>query len=166
MSAAGFTWCYLVILGGIFTGIEVTADDGTVGPILSEAAAQAFADLGYMVIIFPIIGSGIAITVHSWGVFWRQRNFSSGATAGWNSFAQVYNVMGAMREIPGATSRLGDFFGGSSSSSDSKGKGGAIVLALVAVAVVGGCLTTWAIVRMTARSTAFNRRMSYSAQEA
>jgi hypothetical protein len=53
-------------------------------------------------VLFPILGSGLAITVHSWGVFWRQRNFTNGAVAGWNSFAQVYNVVSAFENVPGA----------------------------------------------------------------
>jgi hypothetical protein len=36
------------------------------------------------------------------------------------------------------------------------------VVLLVAVAVIGGCLTTRAIIRSTARATAFNRRLQYA----
>lgn len=160
MSASGFTWCYLVILGGAGTVIPIEADDGTTAPLLSGASAQAFADLGYMLVVFPIIGTGLALTVHSWGVFWRQRNFASGATAGWNTFAQVYNTMSALEHIPQASGRLGDFFSG-----DSKDRGKLLVVVLVAVAAIGGILTTRAILLSTARVTAFNRGLRYSAAQ-
>lgn len=160
MSAAGFTWCYLVILGGVGTLIPVEADDGTTAPLLAGASAQAFADLGYMLVVFPIVGSGLALTVHSWGVFWRERNFTTGATAGWNTFAQVYNTVSAFENVPQAASRLGHFFKG-----DSKDKSKLLVVVLVAVAAIGGILTTRAILLSTARGTAFNRRMRYAAEE-
>lgn len=164
MSASGFTWCYLVILGAVGTQIPMTEDDGTVHMLLSGESAAAFASLGYLVVLFPILGSGIAITVHSWGVFWRQRNFTNGAVAGWNSFAQVYNVVSAFENVPEATRGLSTFFG--KGNSDAKDRAKLIVVLLVALAVVGGCLTTRAIILSTARATAFNRRLRYDTAEA
>lgn len=159
MSASGFTWCYLIILGAFGGSIPFEHEDGTVAPLLTPDAIQAFADLGYLVIIFPILGSGIAITVHSWGVFWRKRNFTNGAVAGWNSFAQVYNVVSALEHVPKAFGGVSDYFG----SKDSKGSGKAAVLVLVSLAVIGGVLTTWWIIKSTMRSTAYNRRFAYEA---
>lgn len=157
MSAAGFTWCYLVIIGGVGTLIPIEAEDGTTSPLLSGDAAQAFADLGYMLVVFPIIGTGLALTVHSWGVFWRRRNFANGLTAGWNTYAQVYNIVGSFEHVPRASRGIGDFFGG-----DSKDRAKLWVLLLVAIAAIGGCLTTRAIILSTSRGTAFNRRMRYA----
>lgn len=158
MSAAGFTWCYLVLIGGLGTMVPLEADDGTTTYLLSGEAVQAFADMGYLVVVFPILGSGLAITVHSWGVFWRRRNFSAGAVAGWNSCAQVYNTVSALQNVPGAAARLSDFF-----LKPSKNDKRSTVVLLVLAAALAGCLTTWLIVRSTARSTAFNRRLSYEA---
>jgi hypothetical protein len=73
-----------------------------------------------------------------------------GLVAGWNTFAQVHNTYRAVQAIPGVFSRLGDFFGGKSSSGgDGKNK---LVIILVAVAVLGGILTTYGIVQATRRS--------------
>src|SRR5262245_51930238 len=160
MSASGFTWCYLVILGGVGSVIPYeTADDGTTTMLLSGAAAQAFADLGYILVVFPIIGSGLALTVHSWGVFWRERNFVNGATAGWNTFAQVYNTVSALENVPRAARGVGDFF--ASDDDDAADRLKLLVLLLVAIAAIGGCLTTRAILQSTARGTAFARRLRY-----
>jgi hypothetical protein len=160
MSAMGFTWCYLIILGAVAAHIPMQwfAEEGEVleGMLLSGASLQAFYDLGYLIIIFPILGSGLAITVHTWRYFARKRHRTVGdyAITGWNTFAQAHNMYVAIREIPGVFRRLSDYFGSSSSSSsssnsDGKGK---IVILLVAIAVCGGILTTYAIVQARRRA--------------
>jgi len=155
MSASGFTWCYLLVLGWFGASIPFEQDDGSSAPYLTQEMLDVFLDLGYLVVVFPIIGSGLAITVHSWGVFWRRRSIGDGALALYNSYAEFHNVVGALRHVPSAWDNVaGLFSGGSSSSSDSKGKGGLIVVLLVAVAALGGVLTTAAIIRSVARNTA------------
>lgn len=162
MATCGFTWCYLLILGFGGATIPFEQDDGTSAPALTMEQLQVFFDLGYLVIIGPILGSGLAITVHSWGVFWRRRTFGSGAVAGYNTFAQVHNMYQAASYVPQAASNVLDFFGGgskSSSSSNDKGKG--LVLILVVLAVAGGAITTYLIITKTAKATAFNRGLKY-----
>lgn len=155
MSACGFTWCYLVI--ACFLGGNITHEvNGKMVTWLSMAQVQAVANAGYLVIIVPILGSGLAITIHSWGVFWRRRSFGSGAIAGWNTFAQVYNMYNAASAIPGASRGLGKFWG------DSDDKGKLIVLFLVLFAVLGGIMTTYTILTTTARRTAADRALKYS----
>lgn len=154
MSASGFTWCYLVIaclLGGNVTH-EV---NGQVVPYLTAAQVQAVADGGYLMIIFPILGSGLAITIHSWGVFWRRRTFGSGAVAGWNTFAQGYNIYTAASAIPKTSSGFFSFM-----KSDDNGKN--IVYVILLFALLGGILTTYTILTVTARNTAKVRAFKYS----
>ena len=47
---------------------QILAEEGQVieGMLLSPEALQATLELGYMVIIFPILGSGLAITLATW----------------------------------------------------------------------------------------------------
>jgi len=154
MAACGFTWCYLVIIGFVATQIPWTTGEGAeavTAPLLSGESLQAFYDLGYLAIIFPVLGSGLAITISSWRAFARRRTVGGGLVAGWNTFAQVHNVYHAVQALPGVFERLGGFFGGKSSSSsgDAKNK---IVLVLVAIAVLGGVLTTYGIIQATRRS--------------
>jgi len=156
MSASGFTWCYLLVLGLIAsaTPMQVFASEGETltGMILDPASLQAFFELGYMVIILPILGSGLAITVQSWRQLAMRRargeaNFGDYAVTGWNTFAQVHNTASFLREAPGIMSNLGNFFGG-----DSKDSGKAkIVILLVVLAVAGGILTTYVIVQKTSK---------------
>jgi hypothetical protein len=154
MSAAGFTWCYLVIAGAVGSVWPVEQDDGTMAPLLSQTALQAFADLGYLIIIGPILGTGIIIMLNSWAEFWRRRTFGSGVVAGWNTFANVSNVYDAVQYVPKASKGVGSFF-----DSDSKDKG--LVLFLVLGAALGGILTTRAIILSVMRSTAVERSFRY-----
>jgi len=152
MSASGFTWCYLVVIGFICTQVPWTTGEGAeavTAPLLDPVSLQAFADLGYLIIIFPILGSGLAITISSWRAVARRRSAGGFAVAGWNTFAQGYNTYNAIQAIPGVWSRLGDFFGGKSSSSSGDGKN-KLVLLLVAI------VTTYGIVQATRRSVVVN----------
>lgn len=163
MAAVGFTWCYTVILGLGAATIPITDDEtGISAPLLNAEEVEVFFDLAYVIYIFPLIGSGMAITTHSWGVFWRRRSLGSGVTAGWNTYAQLHNFYHAMERLPQSWDNIGRFFGGKSSSGNSDNKGLAIVL-LVAVAVLGGILTTAAIIKITARNTARARAWKYEA---
>jgi hypothetical protein len=150
MSASGFTWCYTLALAAVgslvsttdtVNGVEVT------GPLVSPDMLQAIIQLGYMVIILPILGSGLAITVASWRYAARSRSFGDTAIAGWNTYAQISNTVSAVQNVPNVLGGLIKFF---SKGDDKKN---AIVLILVTVAALGGIMTTFGIIRMTAAGT-------------
>lgn len=161
MSAVGFTWCYTVIIGYGAVTIPITDEDtGVSAPLLTMEEAKVFFDLAYLIYVVPLLGSGLAIMTHSWGVFWRRRSLTNGVVAGWNTFANLHNFYQTAKHLPDAFGNVSGFFSGSSSSSSSDDKG-KIILILVAIAVVGGILTTFAIIRTTARNTAMSRRWKY-----
>jgi hypothetical protein len=162
MSASGFTWCYTILACVLGAGITHEVD-GKVVPYLGPDAVAAVAGLGYMMVIFPILGSGLAITLHSWGVFWRRRSLGSGAIAGWNTFAQASNLYSAAQDIPRVWDMLGDFFGSKKSSSSGSDKNGAVLVVVIALfALLAGVLTTYTILTATARSTARERAVKYA----
>lgn len=153
MSASGFTWCYLVVVGLLGAVLPmsafVDAEPGApavTGMLLDEASLKAFFDLGYLVIIFPILGSGLAITVASW------RRLAQGHggyfSTGWNTFAQAHNMYQAAQHVPDIFDNLGSFF----SSKDSKDARGAIVVLLVLLALFGGVVTTASIIQLRRRN--------------
>jgi hypothetical protein len=152
MSACGFTWCYMVVLSALGQFVSITDDSGVMHTIIPPAVNEAFTSMVYLAIVFPIIGSGIAITVHAWGVAYRERDFGSVAVAVYDTWAQVHNVRGAMKYVPEASGSLKSFF---SSDSDDEKEG--LVLALVAACLIGGVLTTRAIILRTAKRTALER---------
>lgn len=160
MSAVGFTWCYMVILA--FFGATLPFEHEVHGhivnkPYLDEAALTAFVQLGYLVIVLPLLGSGLAITVHSWSYFWRNRTFGSGGVTAWNTFAMGSNIYSAVVEVPKAARGVwGYFFKG-----DSDGKVKTLILLLVVLSVCAGVLTTYTILTMTQRATARDRQLKY-----
>jgi len=158
MSACGFSWCYMVVIANAAAAITVDGENGAPAhALLPPVVADGVTSLVYLAIILPVLGSGIAITVHAWGVAYRERNLGSAAVAAYDTWAQVYNMRGAMRYVPEAAGNVSSIF--SSDSDDSDGNWGLLVLALAAAVLVGGVLTTRAIVRSTARSTALGRSL-------
>ncbi len=143
MSASGFTWCYLIVLA------LVARTTGYLEPQYVQTALE----IGYVIIIIPIIGSGLGIWIDSVTTAWRRRDFASVATAGWNTYAQAHNVYQAASTLPGIFSHLGDVFDGGDSD-DKKSKAILFVFLLVLVALCGGVLTTVLIIRSTARGYA------------
>ncbi len=156
MSACGFSWCYLILLviGGSYIPVGHNTAHTAIYAVSPDILVAAM-NLGFLILIGPIIGSGLAITVNSWAVAYRERTLGSGAIAGWNTFAQAYNMYQVATLLPQVLSELGGFFSGKSASTaaggDAKAKAILIVIALVVVSIVGGILTTRAIIVATAR---------------
>ncbi|QNJ57428.1 hypothetical protein Dolphis_122 [Pseudomonas phage Dolphis] len=111
---------------------------------LPPKAAEAAVSLWYLAVIVPCIGTGIIITVHSWVVALRERNWQSIGGAAWNTFATGHNIYSAANGgVSDAFDKVGDLF----SSNDSKeGAAAKLVILLVVVSLVGGALLTgWLI---------------------
>ena len=164
MASCGFTWCYLAVIGSV---AEVTGK-------LPHAYVQAMFALGYLTIIGPLIGSGIAITIESWAIAFRRRMFGSIALAGWNTFADVYNIYEASRYVPDAWDTVKELLlpkkrGASSSSSSSSDdvSGGVAFLAIMfaCAAAMAGVLTSVAIIRTVSERTARERLMEGAARQ-
>jgi hypothetical protein len=149
MSAVGFTWCYLVILA-FFAGPEGFNK-------IPANYVDAMFSLGYLIIIFPCLGSGIAITIDSWAYFWRKRTIGSGALAAYNTFADLYNIYEAARFVPKAWGTVIDLLNPKKRDKSSSSFAG-IAITLALAAVLGGILTTAAIVRTVSERTASDRK--------
>lgn len=145
MSACGFTWVYLVV-----TALIVHATG-----YLPTVYVQKMLDLGMLCIVIPILGSGLAITIDSWAWAWRRRTFGSGALAAYNTYAQIHNTITVVRAMPSMLEGAGSLFKDlGDSDDDGKGKLAWLAILLAVLAVIGGCLTTAAIIRATARNHA------------
>ncbi|MBI1731058.1 hypothetical protein HYR53_10665 [Candidatus Acetothermia bacterium] len=136
MSAVGFTWCYLIIAAAVAASAKLLIAD----------EIEYLLSYGYLIIIFPLIGSGLVLTLQSWLSFWRNKNLATGFAATWNTFSSYYNLHRAISILPGIFSKL--------SSSSKRGRGNALILLLLIFALIGGTLTTIAIIRHKARSEA------------
>jgi hypothetical protein len=142
MSASGFTWCYLGGLCLIATAMG----------FLPMRYVQVALELGYVVIILPVLGSGIAIWMDSVTTAWRRRDAASIGVAGWNTYATAHDACEAATTLPGIFKDLGSGF--SEGDDDAEGKLLYFAVLIVVLALCGGIFTTMAIVRSTARKYA------------
>lgn len=157
MSACGFTWCYSFVLAFIAGSVPYHGH-----PLLAPKYVAGVIELSYLIIILPVIGSGIGITISSWQNFRRERNFANGAVAGYNTFAQIYNTVQAVRAVPAVFGDLGKLFKGG----DSKDSSIKLMILLVVLAVIGGIGTTFAIVRASAKAKAYEVQAELAAARA
>lgn len=162
MSACGFTWVILICLGFIGTKIPIESQTASHPAVylFSANMFQAALELGYVALIIPILGSGLAITMNSWFYFFKRPSFLGGAKVAYNTYAMYHNTSQAIHLLPSIFRHLGGFFGGSSSdgeSDDDSGGGGLVaiifVIGLVLCSLVMGILLTRYIVLRTARNS-------------
>lgn len=136
-SAIGFTFIYAYLVGFI----AITAG------YLSPEMINVFGSLMYVMIIVPAIGTGLIITIQSWINFARDKCLSNLGIAGWNTFAQAYNMYNAVQSFGGAVESvqngLGGLFDGDGDSDNSSAR----VILLAAIALLAGVLTTSVIIR-------------------
>ena len=111
---------------------------------LPPKAMDAAFSLWYLAVIVPCIGTGLIITIHSWAVALRERNWQSMGAAAWNTFATGHNIYSAANGgVSDALGKVGDLFSGSDSKEGAAAK---LVLLLVVVSLLGGVLlTAWLI---------------------
>lgn len=139
MSGCGFTWCYLIVfaLAASWFG---WLDSGTVGTML---------DLGYVALLLPVLGSGLALWIDSVTTAFRRRDLGSIGTAAWNTYAMAHNTYMAATSLPDILKGLTEFFtGGKDSDRDLDAQGLVIILVILGIAL--GFITSYAIVRMSA----------------
>jgi hypothetical protein len=157
MSACGFTWCYLSFL--VLTAFYFEWID--------ESAAKAALNLGYVLLIPFILFAGYAITLDSWGQAYRRGGFLNYGVAAWNTYATIHNTYSAVRNLGGAFASLGNFFQGRRRDREGDSPSGAvIVILLVALALLGGVLTTATIIRRVAATEPLPPRPQDSPEQA
>lgn len=161
MSASGFTWCYLIVLmfGAYYLQPLFIKPDQPL--ILTIDAVQAGLSLGYLIIIPGILFSGFMIWIDSLVRAWVTKSATNIGVAGWNTFAQAHNTYRAMKGMPEAWKSVSKFFT-SSKGGDSKGKAIVLLLFLVIIAILGGILTTWAIINKYAGTRELPVKEGYS----
>lgn len=135
MAACGFSYCYLA--PAVFLAYKFH--------FLPLAYAQGAMELGYLVIILPMLGSGIAIWVDSMTTAFRERTLASGGVAAWNTFATFHNTYSAMQTVPSAFSHVESLF---ESKSDDNASLWMIVIVLLVLGA--GIMTTVYLVQKSA----------------
>jgi hypothetical protein len=143
MSASGFTWVYTIVLAMLAGNVPYKGHI-----LLAPRYVNGAIELGYLVVILPILGAGLGITISSWKEFKRNRSFMNGGVAGYNTFAQIYNTVEAIRVVPRILEDLSGLFFGKSSDKDNNSV--MLMIGLVVLAIVGGFLTTFSIIQHSA----------------
>lgn len=136
MAAVGFTWVYLTLL----------TVGAVAGKLLTYEQASVMFDLGYLILIPALLGSGMVIWIHSLIVAWKRRRLGDVAIAAWNTYAQAHNVWTAASHSGDALENVTKFFfGGKGRSKDSAAA--MLIILLLILALSGGIITTILIVR-------------------
>lgn len=152
-SGVGFS---MPILLGLSLGsiALLTGENGELTPAEATEMIEAIFSLWYVAVILPVLGSGLIIWAHSVRAAYKRRDFPSIANAGWNSFAQIHNIVSAVNNLGGALGNVGKFFGTAlSGKGDNKGKAGILVILLVILALVLGFMIAFGLVRYFANNT-------------
>lgn len=116
---------------------------------ITPRSANVMQEITYLLVIVPIIGSGLILTIESWVIAWKTRSVWDTAVAGWNTYAQVSNTVDAFRESGGMFESVLDFF---KSDEDEENGSGAIVIILVAIALFLACGLTYIFWRSGCRN--------------
>jgi len=102
-------------------------------------------NLWYLTIIFPALGTGLAITIESWIAAYRERSLGNLGRAAYNTLAQAHNMMSAVDSLGPALQSVGKMFSSVlAGRGDAKGKAAVIGL-LIAVLVAATALAAGAI---------------------
>ena len=152
MGTCGFAWCNLLIVGFLFS------DHVGLLPakyILHDKQLELLWNMGYVLIIFPILGSGLAIWADSIKQAYKNRDGLSIGVAGYNTFAMAHNTYEAAKFLPTAFEKIGK----SLEDSDNKGLMLTIYAAL-AVSFGGAIALAYFIIHTTAVKVAQNVRIA------
>lgn len=140
-SACGFTMIWGLALGA------AAASQG----LLPPDALRFYGSLMYLLIVVPMLGSGIAITVHGWIAWYRDRSMLGLGANVWNSYAMVHNTAQAVSGVGPALKAvgegLGSLVGGKNDAEGLKGKAIVLAIILAALALSLGIFMTYAIVK-------------------
>jgi hypothetical protein len=104
MGACGFIWCNLLVLG------YIASTHVAVLPVkyqLNDTYLELLWNMGYALVIFPILGSGLMIWVDSVKQAYKNRDGVSIGVAGYNTFAMAYDTWNAAKFLPTVFEKIG-----------------------------------------------------------
>ena len=142
MSACGFFQTFAIV------GAVVAVASHWITP----TQLQGMLSLTYLLIIVPVLGSGLIITIHSWRQAMQTRSALDIGVAGYNTLAMGKNVYDAASGVPEAMSGVGKLF---APDSDDDAQAMIAKLAIGLILFVAGVLAvggTWLFFRMGRRA--------------
>ncbi len=150
-SSVGFSMLYMVPLGFIGIAFMSSGEKPMITPEEGSLLLKEAFSLWYIAVIFPVLGSGTIIWIHSLREAYRRRDWPSMLGAGWNTFAQLSNMYSAYKNVGSAFADSGNLLSSiskiGSGGNDSKGKAALVMVMLVVLSLVGGVITTIMLIR-------------------
>src|SRR5271167_447771 len=104
MGASGFVWCNTLVLGFL------ASTHVAILPLkyqLTDRYLELLFEMGYVLVIFPILGSGLAIWADSLKQAYKNRDGLSIGVAAYNTFAMAHNTFEAARFLPTVIDKIG-----------------------------------------------------------
>lgn len=146
MAMCGFTWVFTILAASGLYAFHKLSDHYFTGAL----------ELGYLVVILPVLGSGFAIWADSLARAWRERSALSMGVAAYNTFAQAVNTLDALESVGKASHDVMELLSGDSDDSDSAML--TLMIMVVGGALLGGVLLTAYLIRRESQSEAENFR--------
>ena len=115
------------------------------------ALMQLASDLMYLILVATVIPTGFFIWFNSVAAFWKRKTLSNGLTAGWNTYAQIRNMVTASKEVPSALGRVTSALFGGKGKKKSDTMLVMLAIFIVILAVCGGYFTASAIMKKADR---------------
>ena len=145
MGTCGFVWCNTLVIGWL------ASTHAGLLPLkyqLNDTYLELLFNIGYMLVIVPILGSGMGIWLDSVKKAYMRRDGLSIGVASYNTFAQGYNTYEAAKFVPTVLEKIGKTL----KSTDSvKTKLMLLTVYTVLALSVGlGVATAWYIIHTTA----------------
>src|SRR5271167_1408003 len=152
MGACGFIWCNTLVIGFLCsTHVGIL-------PLkyqLTDPYLTLLFEMGYVLVIFPILGSGLAIWADSLKQAYKNRDGLSVGVAAYNTFAMAHNTYEAAKFFPSVIDKIKDTL------EDSDNKAALLtVYAVLAISVGGGIGLAYFIIHSTAVKVANAKRMA------
>lgn len=152
MGACGFVWCNLLVVGyAASTHVGILPHKYQ----LTDPYLELLWEMGYALVIFPILGSGLAIWADSLKQAYKNRDMLNVGVAGYNTFAMAHNTYEAAKFLPTVFKKISD------SLKDSDNKAAMLVIYVVlALSVGGGVGLAYYIIHTTAVSVAHKSKIA------
>jgi hypothetical protein len=131
-----------------------------------EKYAEGAVHLWYLTVVFPVLGTGLIITLQSWSVAARDRRISSMGIATYNTLAQIHNTYEAVSGVGESIGKVAELFKDAFSGDDDNPVATialALTVLVVVVALCGGALITAALIQHYAGTVPLPERSQMAA---
>jgi hypothetical protein len=132
MAGCGFSWCLLLPLSLVSYYYHWFGFD--------QQELVVTMSLGYLILAPMIILSGLGIWIDSLVQAWKTKSFANIAVAGYNTYAQISNMVDVAKNYPSSFNTISDFFkdafSNSKDSDDFEHEGSAKGVIILAIFVI------------------------------